>query len=147
MAPYICSYLIALIAFFVGLAIIWHGIHLKMSCTESVEATVVDIKRKISSNSRSSFSYHYYPVFQYQVNGENIIVQHNISPTDYNIGDTVSIMFNERNPSQYYIPNGTGSNHLQIFVGSFFSMLGFLFLFVLTKVWLIPLLQSIFSSL
>ena len=74
---------------------------------------------------------------------KTVIIQHNVSPTSYEIGDQVELRYNQKNPEQYYIPHASGGNWMFLFGGLFFFLMGFGFTALIIKVWLLPLILRI----
>ena len=102
MAGYICSYIIALIAVVAGVFFMIYPFYHKIVCKMPTTATVIDIQERWSHDDDDS-SRHlvYYPVFQYWANGEMITIEHNVSPSPYQVGDQVEMLYNANNPQQY----------------------------------------------
>ena len=71
----------------------------KIKCTESTTAKVIGFEKRWSRGSKGRMGrYIYYPVFSYKANGEEIEVEHNVSPTDFQVGEYVKIKYNSKNP-------------------------------------------------
>jgi len=101
--------------------------HRKRVCKNTTTAKVIDIVKKIRKGSKRG-AVSYYPVFNYYANGENITVNHNVSPTPYKVGDTFEIFYNRGKPKQYYIEGKAGGNWVFILVGAIFIPIGILML-------------------
>ena len=77
--------------------------------------------------------YVYYPVFSYKANGEEIEVEHNVSPTDFQVGEYVELKYNSKNPYQYYIEDSKkAGNWVFIVTGMLFAPMGILGLWFLS---------------
>ena len=77
----------------------------KKKCKVTTNATVIDIARDQSRDSDGSYSTTLHPVFEYEVSG-NIYVKksrYGSSSCKYYIGQQVEILYNEKNPNQYYV--------------------------------------------
>ena len=99
MAGYICALAISLFAVITGIIFMIYPLYHKHVCNEPATANVIDIHMEWRDD-----HWHSYPVFQYQADGKTVIIQHNVSPTSYEIGDQVELRYNQKNPEQYYIP-------------------------------------------
>ena len=71
-----------------------------------------------------------YPLYQ------TIVIQHNVSPSSYEIGDQVELLYNQNAPEQYYIPHASGGNWAFLLGGAFFFLMGLVFTVLIVKVWL-----------
>ena len=84
-------------------------------------ATVIDIQERWSRHSDDTRDHLvYYPVFQYWANGEMITIEHNVSPSPYQVGDQVEMLYNADDPQQYYIPDSAGGNWAFLLGGALF---------------------------
>lgn len=95
--------LTALILFLAGLYVLISPFYGKLTCTSETIAEVVYLSRHI--NDFKSGNETYAPTFSYNVNGEQITVQHNVylSQNPYEIGDTLTIFYNPNKPEIFYI--------------------------------------------
>ncbi len=141
MVGYICSYIIALIAVAAGVFCMIYPFYHKIVCKMPTTATVIDIQERWSHDDDDSSSHLvYYPVFQYWANGEMITIEHNVSPSPYQVGDQVEMLYNADNPQQYYIPDSAGGNWAFLLGGALFFVMGLGFIILLTKTWLLPII-------
>jgi len=141
MAGYICALIISLFAVVAGIFCMLYPFYHKMVCKISTTATVIDIREKWSRHSDGTRDHLvYYPVFQYRANGEMITIEHNVSPSSYQVGDQVEMLYNADNPQQYYIPHSSGGNWVFLFGGVFFFLMGIGFTALIVKVWILPLI-------
>ena len=138
MAGYICALAISLFAVITGIIFMIYPLYHKHVCNEPATANVIAIHMEWRDD-----HWHSYPVFQYQADGKTVIIQHNVSPTSYEIGDQVELRYNQKNPEQYYIPHASGGNWMFLFGGLFFFLIGFGFTALIIKVWLLPLILRI----
>nr|WP_325302721.1 DUF3592 domain-containing protein [uncultured Dysosmobacter sp.] len=121
MAGYICSYIIALIAVAAGVFCMIYPFYHKIVCKMPTTATVIDIQERWSRHSDDTKDHLvYYPVFQYRANGEMITIEHNVSPSPYQVGDQVEMLYNADDPQQYYIPDSAGGNWAFLLGGALF---------------------------
>ncbi len=93
MAGYICALAISLFAVITGIIFMIYPLYHKDVCNEPATANVIDIHMEWRDD-----HWHSYPVFQYQADGKTVIIQHNVSPTSYEIGDQVELRYNQKNP-------------------------------------------------
>lgn len=140
MAGYICALVISLFAVIAGIFCMVYPFYHKRVCKIPATATVVDIQERWSRHSDGTRDHLvYYPVFQYWANGEMIVIAHNVSPSPYQVGDQVEILYNADDPQQYYIPDSSGGNWAFFFGGAFFFLMGLGFAALIVKACL-PLL-------
>ena len=135
MAGYICALVISLFAVVAGGFFMAYPLYHKHVCNEPATATVIDIHREWRDG-----RWHSYPVFQYRANGQTVVTQHNVSPSSYEIGDQVELLYHQKAPEQYYIPHTSGGNWVFLFGGAFFCLMGLGFTVLIVKVWLLPLI-------
>lgn len=96
MAGYICSYIMALFAVAAGLFCMIYPFYHKTVCKVPTTATVIDIQERWRDDGDNGSRHPvYYPVFQYWANGETITIEHNVSPSPYQIGDRVEMLANK----------------------------------------------------
>ena len=131
MAGYICAIAISLFAVVAGSFCMVYPLYHKHVCKEPATAKVIDIHKE-----RRDGTWHSYPVFQYRANGQTIVIQHNVSPSSYEIGDQVELLYNQNAPEQYYIPHASGGNWAFLLGGAFFFLMGLGFTVLIVKVWL-----------
>lgn len=141
MAGYICALIISLFAVVAGIFCIFYPFYHKIVCKIPTTATVIDIQERWSRHSDDTRDHLvYYPVFQYWANEEMIVIEHNVSPSPYQVGDQVEMLYNADNPQQYYIPHSSGGNWVFLFGGAFFFLMGLGFTVLIVKMWLLPLI-------
>lgn len=141
MAGYICSYIMALFAVAAGLFCMIYPFYHKTVCKVPTTATVIDIQERWRDDGDNGSRHPvYYPVFQYWANGETITIEHNVSPSPYQIGDRVEMLYNADAPKQYYIPDMAGGNWAFLLGGTFFFLIGLGIIVLLTKTWLLPII-------
>ena len=135
MAGYICALVISLFAVAAGVFSMVYPLYHRQVCNEPATAKVIDIHRE-----RRDGRWHSYPVFQYWANGQTVVIRHNVSPSSYEIGDQVELLYNQKDPEQYYIPHVSGGNWAFLFGGAFFFLVSLGFTALIVKVWLLPLI-------
>ena len=128
-----CIFFIGFIFTVVGIFILIYPFYHKIKCTESTTAKVIGFEKRWSRGSKGRMGrYIYYPVFSYKVNGEEIEVKHNVSPTDFQVGEYVELKYNSKNPYQYYIEDSKkAGNWVFIVAGMLFAPMGILGLWFL----------------
>ena len=128
-----CIFFIGFIFTVVGIFILIYPFYHKIKCTEPTMAKVIGFEKRWSRGSKERMGrYIYYPVFSYKVNGEEIEVEHNVSPTDFQVGEYVELKYNPKNPYQYYIEDSKkAGNWVFISTGMLFTPMGILALWFL----------------
>ena len=128
-----CIFFIGFIFTVVGIFILIYPFYHKIKCTEPTMAKVIGFEKRWSRGSKERMGrYIYYPVFSYKVNGEEIEVEHNVSPTDFQVGEYVELKYNSKNPYQYYIEDSKkAGNWVFISTGMLFTPMGILALWFL----------------
>ena len=128
-----CIFFIGFIFTIVGIFILIYPFYHKIKCTELTMAKVIGFEKRWSRGSKGRMGrYIYYPVFSYKVNGEEIEVEHNVSPTDFQVGEYVELKYNSKNPYQYYIEDSKkAGNWVFIITGMLFTPMGILALWFL----------------
>lgn len=92
----------------------------KSRCTRPVVATVIDYEERWSRDRDGYSSYTYYPVISYYVNGQEYCsaADYGTNPPVYELGDRVDILYNQNNPTEFYIPGSPASFILYIIFGA-----------------------------
>ena len=128
-----CIFFIGFIFTVVGIFTLIYPFYHKIKCTEPTMAKVIGFEKRWSRGSKGRMGrYIYYPVFSYKVNGEEIEVEHNVSPTDFQFGEYVELKYNSKNPCQYYIEDSKkAGNWVFIVTGMLFTPMGILALWFL----------------
>ena len=128
-----CIFFIGFIFTIVGIFILIYPFYHKIKCTEPTMAKVIGFEKRWSRGSKGRMGrYVYYPVFSYKANGEEIEVEHNVSPTDFQVGEYVELKYNSKNPYQYYIEDSKkAGNWVFISTGMLFTPMGILALWFL----------------
>lgn len=128
-----CIFFIGFIFTIVGIFILIYPFYHKIKCTEPTMAKVIGFEKRWSRGSKGRMGrYVYYPVFSYKANGEEIEVEHNVSPTDFQVGEYVELKYNSKNPYQYYIEDSKkAGNWVFIITGMLFVPMGILGLWFL----------------
>ena len=128
-----CIFFIGFIFTVVGIFILIYPFYHKIKCTEPTMAKVIGFEKRWSRGNKGRMGrYIYYPVFSYKVNGEEIEVEHNVSPTDFQVGEYVELKYNPKNPYQYYIEDSKkAGNWVFISTGMLFTPMGILALWFL----------------
>lgn len=130
---YWCIFFIGFIFTIVGIFILIYPFYHKIKCTEPTMAKVIGFEKRWSRGNKGGMGrYVYYPVFSYKANGEEIEVEHNVSPTDFQVGEYVELKYNSKNPDQYYIEDSKkAGNWVFIITGMLFTPMGILGLWFL----------------
>ena len=128
-----CIFFIGFVFTIVGIFILIYPFYHKIKCTEPTMAKVIGFEKRWSRGSKGRMGrYVYYPVFSYKANGEEIEVEHNVSPTDFQVGEYVELKYNSKNPYQYYIEDSKkAGNWVFIITGMLFTPMGILALWFL----------------
>ena len=128
-----CIFFIGFVFTIVGIFILIYPFYHKIKCTEPTMAKVIGFEKRWSRGSKGRMGrYVYYPVFSYKANGEEIEVEHNVSPTDFQVGEYVELKYNSKNPYQYYIEDSKkAGNWVFIITGMLFAPMGILDLWFL----------------
>lgn len=128
-----CIFFIGFIFTVVGIFILIYPFYHKIKCTELTMAKVIGFEKRWSRGNKGRMGrYIYYPVFSYKVNGEEIEVAHNVSPTNFQVGEYVELKYNSKNPRQYYIEDSKkAGNWVFIITGMLFTPMGILGLYFL----------------
>ena len=128
-----CIFFIGFVFTIVGIFILIYPFYHKIKCTEPTMAKVIGFEKRWSRGSKGRMGrYIYYPVFSYKANGEEIEVEHNVSPTDFQVGEYVELKYNSKNPYQYYIEDSKkAGNWVFIVAGMLFAPMGILGLWFL----------------
>ena len=128
-----CIFFIGFIFTIVGIFILIYPFYHKIKCTEPTMAKVIGFEKRWSRGNKGRMGrYVYYPVFSYKANGEEIEVEHNVSPTDFQVGEYVELKYNSKNPYQYYIEDSKkAGNWVFIITGMLFTPMGILALWFL----------------
>ena len=128
-----CIFFIGFIFTIVGIFTLIYPFYHKIKCTEPTMAKVIGFEKRWSRGSKGRMGrYIYYPVFSYKANGEEIEVEHNVSPTDFQVGEYVELKYNSKNPYQYYIEDSKkAGNWVFIITGMLFTPMGILALWFL----------------
>ncbi len=114
----------------------------KIVCKMPTTSTVIDIQERWRNDDDGNRHPVYYPVFQYWANGETITTEHNVSPSPYQIGDEVEMLYNADNPKQYYISDSAGGNWTFLLGGTLLFLIGAAVIVLLTKTWLLPIISG-----
>ena len=128
-----CIFFIGFIFTIVGIFTLIYPFYHKIKCTEPTMAKVIGFEKRWSRGNKGRMGrYVYYPVFSYKVNEEEIEVEHNVSPTDFQVGEYVELKYNSKNPYQYYIEDSKkAGNWVFIVAGMLFAPMGILGLWFL----------------
>ena len=128
-----CIFFIGFIFTVVGIFILIYPFYHKIKCTEPTMAKVIGFEKRWSRGNKGRMGrYVYYPVFSYKANGEEIEVEHSVSPTDFQVGEYVELKYNPKNPYQYYIEDSKkAGNWVFISTGMLFTPMGILALWFL----------------
>lgn len=117
--------------FAVGILVIAAEYTKRKKCIESTIGTVIDIDvdRKYDRNDHRMET-RYYPVFQYDANGETYVKKSTSGSNrrfKYDINSTVNIMYDPNNPNTYYVQG----NNDGFILGIIFIVISIILLFAL----------------
>ena len=117
---------ICLILFLVvGIMIICGSLSSKINCTETTTATITDVY-KVSNSHRNSLP-KYYPILEYEIDGEKYENRGHIAINPNNsIGKQIEIKYNPQNPNQFTYNK---QNYGQVIIGGGFIFISLIFLF------------------
>lgn len=89
--------------------------NLVKNCTVETQATVVDMKQEISSDTDST-TFMYYPIIEYKVNEDTIrVTMDKASNTPkYNINETITILYNPKKVKEFIVKGDQSSNIFSI---------------------------------
>ena len=89
--------------------------NLVKNCTVETQATVVDMKQEISSDTDST-TFMYYPIIEYKVNEDTIrVTMDKASNTPkYNINETIAILYNPKKVKEFIVKGDQSSNIFSI---------------------------------
>ena len=90
--------------------------NLTKKCTEEVEATVVDMKQELSTDSDGTSSYMYYPIIEYKVKEDTIRVtmDSGSSTPKYSINQKITVLYNPNNNKEFIVKGDKSSNIMSI---------------------------------
>ena len=85
------------------------------NCTVETEATVVDMKQELSTDSDTTL-YMYYPIIEYTVNGNTVrlTMDSGSNTPQYSINDKITILYNPNKTKEYIIKGDQSSNIFSI---------------------------------
>ncbi len=117
-----------------GIFTYFRGNELAKVCTEKTTATVVSMREEFDTSSNTEgMRYIYYPIVEYQVNGNSIRKElgSGSNPPAYSVNDTVEILYNP-NKAEEFIVAGENQNIVWIIltgIGAVFTCVGIFLLF------------------
>lgn len=90
--------------------------NLTKNCTEETEATVVDMKRDLNTDSDGVTDYMYYPIIEYIANGNTVRVtmDSGSSTPAYNIDEKITILYNPNKQKEFIVKGDKSSNIMSI---------------------------------
>lgn len=124
----------------IGIIVIFLGIKKQKVCTEVTVGKVIDISREVSHSnidnpttnefqvgnfsisSRQTKQVDLYPIYEYEVDENKYIKKSNTTVNGAFVGQTVNIIYNPDNPSEFYV--GKGGMKSQIILGIAFVIMG-----------------------
>lgn len=104
--------LIAVMFLLVGIFIIACCLYFTLSqrklyelCDTTTSAVVVDVEHRWAHQNSEYSGIAYYPLYQFHVNGQPIIVKSNIGTSSprYQVGEKVELVYYSQNPYQFYV--------------------------------------------
>lgn len=87
----------------IGLALLTSEISKRRKCSKSTEATIVDIFTRTEAVFRGSYVTYYYPVYEYEVDGQTYrssSLQCSKLENWFQVGNTSTIYYNPYNPNE-----------------------------------------------
>lgn len=110
-----------------GILILFKHFYLKKICTELSIGQVVDIITSHNTDSDGNTHTTLYPVFEYTVDGETYTKKssYGSNTCKFDLGESVDIYYNPKNPKQYFVPNDNTS----LALGIIFIVVPLIFLF------------------
>ena len=89
--------------------------HLIKNCTVETEATVVDMKQELSNDDSSSM-YTYYPIIEYQAEGNMLreTIDKGSSTPAYEIDEKITILYNPDKTNEFIVKGDNSSNIFSI---------------------------------
>lgn len=110
----------------------------KEKCVSETTATVIDIKKE-RMGTTDDYSYTWYPVYEYTVDGQQITKKSNIGngETRFEKGQQVTLYYNPDNLEEIYVPEENAESLAALFkvMGTVFLIVGFIPLVVGIILW------------
>lgn len=96
----------------------------KEKCVSETTATIIEIKKEEMRTS-DGYSYTWYPVYEYIVDGQQMTIKSNIGngETHFEKGQQVTLYYNPYNPEEIYVPEENAESLMV-----FFKIMGIAFL-------------------
>ncbi|MBR1377195.1 MAG: DUF3592 domain-containing protein [Bacilli bacterium] len=108
--------IVGIIFLAVGIFMFIKNNNLVKNCTVEVEATVVDMKQELSTDSDDMMTYMYYPIIEYQV-GEDTIretMSNGSSTPEYSINERLTILYNPNKTTEFIVKGDKTSSIFSI---------------------------------
>lgn len=110
----------------------------KEKCVSETTATIIEIKKEEMRTS-DGYSYTWYPVYEYIVDGQQMTIKSNIGngETHFEKGQQVTLYYNPYNPEEIYVPEENAESLMVFFkiMGIAFLIAGFIPLIVVVILW------------
>ena len=111
---------------FIGVSIFmyYRNEYLIKNCTVETEATVIDMKEELSTDTDSVTTYMYYPIIKYNARGETVTETMSTGSNNpkYNINEKITILYNPNNIKEFIVKGEKTSTIFSIV----FAILGLL---------------------
>jgi len=100
----------------IGAFLYYRNSNLVKNCTVEVEATVVDMKQELTTDSDGYSDYLYYPIVEYIVDDNTVRTKLNegTSTPAYDINEKITILYNPNNVKQFIVKGEKGSKIMSI---------------------------------
>ena len=107
--------IVGVIFILAGALLFFKNNNLVKNCTVETQATVVDMKEELSSDTDSS-SFIYYPIIEYNINDETVrvVMDNGSNPPKYSLNSKITILYNPNNHKQFIVKGEKTSNIFSI---------------------------------
>ena len=112
----------------VGVIVILLGIRKNIRCSGRTVGKIIGVRESQETDDDGRTSYHYYPQFEYVVNGETYRGEGSTScskPPKIQIGGEIEVIYDPKKPSKYFT---RGGGLILPFLGAMLIILGVIFL-------------------
>ncbi len=125
--------IVGIIFIAVGGFLFYQNNKLTKNCTTEVEATVIQVKEELNTDS-DEVQYMYYPILEFELRGEKVQVKisNGSSTPSHNVGDKVVILYNPNNYKEFIVKGDKSSSIFSIIfmaLGAIVTITGIVMLF------------------